>query len=89
MDQTLSYIRTQELIKHYQSETINTTEKELLTEVQTLFNRNVSEYLKLSAKTFDEVELQNIRTIFEKKNLIIQKQLQAVTSDKWGLTNVE
>ena len=82
MDPTLSNIRTQELIKHYQSETINITKKELFTKVQTLFNKNVNEYLKLSAKTFNEVELQNIRTIFEKKNLIIHKQLQSVISDE-------
>ena len=70
-----------QLIEHHQSEINKTYQQALFKEVQTLLDRNASEYLKLSAQTHNEVERQNIKKIFQKKNLIIFKHLSTGLSE--------
>ena len=66
-----------QLIEDYQSEINKIYQQALFKEVQTLLDRNANEYLKLSAQTHNEVERQNIKKIFQKKNLIIFKHLSS------------
>ena len=70
-----------QLIEHYQSEINKIYQLALFKEVQTLLDRNANEYLKLSAQTHNEVERQNIKKIFQKKNLIIFKHLSSGLSE--------
>ena len=70
-----------QLIEHYQSEINKSYQQALFKEVTTLLNRNANEYLKLSAQTHNEVERQNIKKIFQKKNLIIFKHLSSGLSE--------
>ena len=70
-----------QLIEHYQSEINELYQQALFKEVQTLLDRNANEYLKLSAQTHNEVERQNIKKIFQKKNLIIFKHLSTGLSE--------
>ena len=66
-----------QLIEHHQSEINKIYQQALFKEVQTLLDRNTNEYLKLLAQTHNEVERQNIKKIFQKKNFIIFKQLSS------------
>ena len=70
-----------QLIEHHQSEINKIYQQALFKEVQTLVERNANEYLKLLAQTHNEVECQNIKKIFQKKNLIIFKQLSSGLSE--------
>jgi hypothetical protein len=70
-----------QLIGHNQSEINKIYQQALFKEVQTLLDRNANEYLKLSAQTHNEVERQNIKKIFQKKNLIIFKHLSSGLSE--------
>ena len=70
-----------QLIEHHQSEINKIYQQALFKEVQTLLDRNANEYLKLSAQTHNEVERQNIKKIFQKKNLIIFKHLSTGLSE--------
>ena len=70
-----------QLIEYYQLEINKIYQQALFKEVQTLLDRNANEYLKLSAQTHNEVERQNIKKIFQKKNLIIFKHLSSGLSE--------
>ena len=70
-----------QLIEHHQSEINKIYQQALFKEVQTLLDRNASEYLKLSAQTHNEVERQNMEKIFQKKNLLIFKHLSSGLSE--------
>ena len=70
-----------QLIEHQQSEINKIYQQALFKEVQTLLDRNASEYLKLSAQTHNEVERQNMEKIFQKKNLLIFKHLSSGLSE--------
>ena len=70
-----------QLIEHYQLEINKIYQQALFKEVQTLLDRNANEYLKLSAQTHNEVERQNIKKIFQKKNFIIFKHLSSGLSE--------
>ena len=70
-----------QLIQQYHSEINKINQQALFKEVQTLLDRNANEYLKLSAQTHNEVERQNIKKIFQKKNLIIFKHLSSGLSE--------
>ena len=72
-----------QLIEHYQLEISKIYQQALFKEVQTLLDRNANEYLKLLAQTHNEVERQNIKKIFQKKNLIIFKHLSTGLSELW------
>ena len=69
------------LIEHHKSEINKIYQQALFKEVQTLLDRNAYEYLKLSAQTHNEVERQNIKKIFQKKNLIVFKHLSTGLSE--------
>ena len=68
---------TPQLIEHHQSEINKIYQQALFKEVQTLLDRNASEYLKLSAQTHNE----NMEKIFQKKNLLIFKHLSSGLSE--------
>ena len=70
-----------QLIRHYQSEINKIYQQALFKEVQTLLDRNANEYLKLLAQTHNRVERQNIKKIFQKKNLIVFKHLSTGLSE--------
>ncbi len=70
-----------QFIEHHQSEINRIYQQALFKEVQTLLDRNVNEYLRLAAQTHNEVERQNIKKIFQKKNLIIFKHLSSGLSE--------
>ena len=72
-----------QVIEHYPSEINKIYQQTLFKEVQTLLDRNANEYLKLLAQTYNEVERQNIKKIFQKKNLIIFKHLSSGISEVW------
>ena len=70
-----------QLIQQYHSEINKINQQALFKEDQNLLDRNANEYLKLSAQTHNEVERQNIKKIFQKKNLIIFKHLSSGLSE--------